>query len=185
MVQIPRDWRRNPLVEGEKVALPSPLDAQKSLFERLMSDLHKVRTSPLRSLSHSLLRSSVERSLESSHRPHLPSTSALGMLKYRRPPAEEERPPARPQRTHRHRLADAALSFRIGPPDPRSKHRPMGVRGTQERPRHRPWGRLPMLAQRPAPTLLPSPCRCLAYNGGGGDDGSLLPCAFPAAGAGR
>ena len=91
-VQIPRDWRRNPLVEGEKVALPSPLDAQKSLFERLMSDLHKVRTSPLRSLSHFLPRLPVERSLESSHRPHLPSTSALGMLKYGRPPAEEERP---------------------------------------------------------------------------------------------
>ena len=83
-VQVPHHWRRNPLVEGEKVALPGPLDAQRSLLERLMSDLHKVGASILRSLS-LVLRLPIEQSLESSHRHHLPSTSALGTLKYPQP----------------------------------------------------------------------------------------------------
>lgn len=73
----------NPLFDGGKIMLPGPLDAHRSLLERLMNDLHAIGISVLRALS-LVLRIPVERSLEMSHRHHCSSTSALGVLKYPR-----------------------------------------------------------------------------------------------------
>ena len=71
----------NRLSHGGNLILPGPLDAHRSLLERLMGDLHGIGTSVLRALSH-VLRLPVERSLETSHRHNRLSTSALGVLKY-------------------------------------------------------------------------------------------------------
>lgn len=61
--------------------LPGPLNEQRNLLERLMHDLHEIGTSVLHALS-LVLRMPVEQSLETSHRPHHSSTSALGVLRY-------------------------------------------------------------------------------------------------------
>ena len=52
-----------------------------------MSDMHEIGASILRSLSPAL-HLPINRSLESSHRPLIPSTSGLGVLRYPRPLAE-------------------------------------------------------------------------------------------------